>query len=75
MAQKYRYLLFIIPILLLGMACSLGQVAANVGEQVADLERGSGNVVTKELTIDSFSRLELAGIGEVEIEYGRSYGF
>ena len=68
--NKTRYLILTISILIFMMACSLGQAVANVREQIADVAPGSGNVVEENRPIEGFSSIDLAGLGDVQIQFG-----
>jgi hypothetical protein len=66
--HKNRRLLLItvLTILLISLACQL-----SVNNPIRII-RGSGNVETEERAIGGFSRIDLSGVGDVEVEFGNA---
>jgi Putative auto-transporter adhesin, head GIN domain len=64
MSKSTGIYIFIAALLVGSLAC---QLSANIPFQSV---RGSGNVVTEDRQVGDFSRIDLSGIGDLEIELG-----
>jgi hypothetical protein len=65
MSEKQKK--FLLPITLLLLTAFACQLTSEVPFQIV---RGSGNVVTEDREVEDFTRIELSGIGDLEIELG-----
>jgi hypothetical protein len=59
--------LIVIPIAILGLAVLACQLNVDVPFQTV---QGSGNVTTEERQLGDFTRIDLSGLGDLEIEFG-----
>jgi Putative auto-transporter adhesin, head GIN domain len=70
MNKRKTILLTGLPLILFVMACQIGPFAVNIGERISEMKRGSGNVVEETRPVEGFNKIDLQGLGEVNIEYG-----
>jgi hypothetical protein len=52
------------------LACNLGRVVSDVQGRINEIERGSGNVVEETRSVQGFNSIDLAGFGQVIVEFG-----